>query len=80
MGTFPVPPGRRNSVDSELHNGVESDTCIENLSGAVLKVLQLPLPSPPRDDPRPQITADMQEEIRLNKRLLRQWQVSRYPL
>jgi hypothetical protein len=35
--------------------------------------------SRPRDDPRPSITAFIQDEIRLKSRLRRQWQITRDP-
>jgi hypothetical protein len=56
------------------------DTCVENVSGAVLKALTVPTPKRrPRDDPRPPIPAGIQDEIRLKNRLRRQWQVTREP-
>ena len=66
--------------DPELHNGVVIDTCVENFSDAVLKAPTAFNPRcRPRDDPRPPIPAGIQDEIRLKKRLRRQWQVSRNP-
>jgi hypothetical protein len=54
------------------------DTCVENSSDAVLKALAASTPKcRPRDDPRPPIPPGIQDEIRLNKRLLRPWQVTR---
>ena len=39
-------------VDSELHNEMAIDTCVENFSGAVLKALAASTPKRlPRDDP-----------------------------
>ena len=56
------------------------DKCIENCSGAVLKDLAASTPKcRPRDDPRPPISAGIQDEIRLKNRLRRQWQVTRDP-
>jgi len=59
--------------DSELHNEMAIDTCVENFSGAVLKALAAFTPKRrPRDDPRPPIPPGIQDEIRLNYRLRRQ--------
>jgi hypothetical protein len=56
------------------------DTCVENLSGAVLKALAASTPkSRPRDDPRPLILAGIQDEIRLKNRLRCRWQITRNP-
>jgi len=56
------------------------DTCVENFSGAVLKALAASTPKClPRDDPRPPITAGIQDEICLKNRLRRQWQITRDP-
>jgi hypothetical protein len=64
----------------ELHNVMAIDTCVENVSGAVLKALTISTPKRrPRDDPRPPIPAGIQDEIRLKNRLRRQWQVTREP-
>ena len=66
--------------DSELHNEMAIDTCLENFSGAVLKALAASTPKRrPRDDPRPPIPAGIQDEIRLKNRLRRQWQFTRNP-
>jgi len=66
--------------DLELHNGMAIDTCVEKFSGAVLKALAASTPMcRPRDDPRPPIPAGIQDEIRLKKRLRRQWQITRDP-
>jgi hypothetical protein len=63
--------------DSELHNGMAIDTCIET-SGAVVKALASSTPKcRPRDDPRPPIPSGIQDEIRLKNRLRRRWQVTR---
>jgi hypothetical protein len=64
--------------DPGLHNGMAFDRCVENSSGAVLKALAASTPKcRPRHDPRPSITADIQDGIRLKNRLRRQWQVTR---
>jgi len=66
--------------DSELHNEVAIDTCVENFSGAVLQALAASTPKRrPRDDPRPPVPAGIQDEIRLNYRLRKQWQITRDP-
>ena len=55
-------------------------TCFENFSGAVLKAQAVSIPMcRPRDDPRPQIPAGIQDEIRLMDRLLWWWRVIRAP-
>ena len=52
--------------DSELHNEMDIDTCVQNFSGAVLKALAASTPKRcPRDVPRPPIPAGIQDEIRL---------------
>jgi len=64
----------------ELHNGIAIDTCVEKISGAVLKALADSTPKcRPRGDPRPPIPAGIHDEIRLKTRLRRQWQVTRDP-
>jgi hypothetical protein len=56
------------------------DACVENFTGAVLKILAASTPKcRPRADPRPPIPAGIQDEIRLKKRLRRQWHVTRDP-
>jgi hypothetical protein len=56
------------------------DTCVENLSEAVLRALSAStLKCRPRDDPRPSIPAGIQVEIRLKTRLRRRWQITRDP-
>ena len=66
--------------DSELHNEMAIDACLENFSGAVLEALAASTPKRrPRDDPRPPIPAGIQDEIRLKNRLRRQWQFTRDP-
>jgi hypothetical protein len=55
-------------------------TCVENFFGAVLKALATSiLKRRPRANPRPPITAGIQDEISLKNRLRRQWQVTRDP-
>jgi hypothetical protein len=50
----------------ELHNYMAIDTCVENLSGAVLKALAAStLKRSLRDDPRSPIPAVYQEDLRL---------------
>jgi len=57
-----------------------NDTCVEKFSGAVLNALAASTPKLRlRDDPRPRITAGIQDEIRLKKRLRGQWQITRDP-
>jgi hypothetical protein len=66
--------------NQELHNGMAIDTCVENFSGAVLMALAASNPKRrPRDDPRAPTPAGIQNEIRLKKRLRRQWQVTKDP-
>ena len=56
------------------------DTSVENFSGAVLHALSACTPKCSlRDDPRPAIQTGIQNEIRLNNRLRRRWQVTRVP-
>ena len=60
----------------ELHNSI--DTCVENFSGAILGALEASIPKGrPIGDPRPQIPAGIQDEIRLKTRLRRCWQITR---
>jgi hypothetical protein len=60
--------------DTDLHNEMVIDTCVENFSGAVLKALAVSTPKcRPRDDPRPLIPANIQDEIRQKNRLRRTW-------
>ena len=55
-------------------------TCVENVSGAVLKTLAASTPKcRPRADQRPPIPTGIQDHIRLKNRLRRQWQDSRDP-
>ena len=66
------------AFDPELHDGMAIDTCVENLSGTVLKALAASTPKRrPRADPRPPMPAGIQDDIRLKNRLRRQWQVTR---
>jgi len=56
------------------------DTCVENLSGTVLKALAASTPKRrPRADPRPPIPTGIQDEIRLKNRLRKQWQFTSDP-
>ena len=59
---------------------MDIDTCVENFSGAILGALEASTPKRrPIGEPRPQIPAGIQDEIRLKNRLRRRWQVSRDP-
>jgi len=59
---------------------VAIDTCIENLSGAVLKALAASTPKKqPHDYLRSLIPASIQDEICLKKQLWRQLHVTRDP-
>ena len=59
---------------------MDINTCVENYSGAKLGALETSTPQHrPFGDPRPQIPAAIQDEIRLKNRLRRRWQVSRNP-
>jgi hypothetical protein len=63
-----------------LPNEGEIDTCVEEMSSAILEALAASTAkSRPRDDPRPPIPACIQDEIRLKNRLRRQWQITRDP-
>jgi hypothetical protein len=63
-----------------LANEGEIDTCVEEMSSAILEALAASVPEGrPRDDPRPPIPACIQDEIRLKNRLRRQWQITRDP-
>jgi hypothetical protein len=65
--------------DLELHNWMAIDTYFEN-SAPVPQTLGASTPkSRQRDDPRPLIPADIQDEIRLKNRMRWQWQVTRDP-
>jgi len=58
----------------ELHNSMDIDTCVEHFSGAILGTLEASTPKRrPIGDPRPQIPASIQDEIRLKNRLRRRW-------
>ena len=66
--------------DSELHNEMAIDTCVETFSGAVLEALEaITRKLRPRVDPRPSIPAGILDKIRLKNRLRRQWQITRDP-
>jgi len=59
---------------------MDIDTCVENFSCAILGALEAFTPKRrPIGDPRPQIPAGVQDEIRLKNRLRRRWQVTRDP-
>jgi len=59
---------------------MDIDTCDENFSGAILWALKAStLKRRPIGDPRPQIPAGIQDEIRLKNRLRKCWQVTRDP-
>jgi hypothetical protein len=63
-----------------LPNEGEIDMCLEEMSSAILEALAASTSeSRPPDDPRPQIPACIQDEIRLKNRLRRQWQINRDP-
>jgi hypothetical protein len=54
------------------------DKCVENFSDANLKAQMLStLKCRPRDDPRPLLRANIQDEIRLKYRLRRTWKITR---
>ena len=64
----------------ELHKSMDIDTCLENVSGAILGALQASSPKRrPTGDPRPQIPAGIQDKIRLKPRLRGRCQVSSDP-
>jgi len=66
--------------DSELHNEMAIDTCVENFSGSVLKALAASTPKRrPLDNPRPSVPAGIKDYVRLKKRMWRQWQITRDP-
>jgi len=67
--------------DPELVNEMAIDTCVENFFGAVLSALAASNPKRrARDDPRPSITAGIQDDICLQNQLRRQWQLIGTPL
>jgi len=54
------------AFNPELHNSMDIDTCVEKFSGAILGALEDSTPKHrPIGDPRPQIPAGIQDEIRL---------------
>jgi len=54
--------------------------CVQNFSGAILKLLAASTPKcRSRDDPQPPIPAGILDEIHLQNRLQRQWQVTMDP-
>ena len=65
------------TFDTQLHNGMAIDTCVEYFSGSDLKAVAASTPECRlRDDPRHSIPAGMQDEIRLRNRLWRWWQLT----
>ena len=59
---------------------MDIDKCVENFSGAILGALEASTPKRrPIGDPRPQIPAGIQDELRLKNRLRRRCQVTRDP-
>jgi hypothetical protein len=63
-----------------LPNKGEIDTCVEEMSSAILEALATSPPeSRPRDNQRPPVPACIQDEIRLKNGLRRQWQITRDP-
>ena len=59
---------------------MDIDACVENFSGAILGPLEASTPKRRQiGDPRPQIPAGIQDEIRLENRLRRRLQVTRDP-
>jgi hypothetical protein len=66
--------------NSETADEASIDMCVENLTSAISGVLKVYTPKGgPRADPRPPITARIQDEIHLKNRLRRQWQLTRDP-
>jgi hypothetical protein len=72
-------------VDRRLGNHVKVDKeaidkCVEELTSAIQEATAASAPRhSPRADPRPPLPASIQDEIRLKKRLRRQWQITRDP-
>jgi hypothetical protein len=65
-------------IKPELHNGKDIDACVQNLSGAILGALTVSnAKSRPHGDPRPQIPAGIQDDVRLKNRLRRLCKVAR---
>jgi len=78
--SFQTPLEELIPFDSEFHNEMAIDTCVNHFSSAVLKALAASTTKRrPRDDPRPPVPAGIQNEIRLKKRLRMQWQITRDP-
>jgi hypothetical protein len=66
--------------DLELHDEMAIDTCVENLTGAVLKALAASTPKRrPRAVSRLPKPVGIQDGIRLKNRQRRQWNVTRNP-
>jgi len=60
-------------INLDLHNGVATDTSVENLPSTVMKALAASTPkSHPHDDPRSPIPAGIQDVILLKNRLRKQ--------
>jgi len=67
-------------INLDLHNGLATDTSVENLSSTIMKALPASTPkSCPHDDPRSPIPAGIQDVILLKNWLRRQWQFTRDP-
>jgi hypothetical protein len=63
-----------------VSNEGEIDTCVEEMSSAILEALAVSTPDcRTRDEPRPAIPVHIQDEIRLKTRLRGQWQISSDP-
>jgi hypothetical protein len=61
-------------LNAELLNSMDIDTCVGNFSGSILSSLATSTPKcRPRGLPAPQITAGVEEVIRLKNRLRKRW-------
>jgi len=77
---FRTQLGDQISSDPEFHNEMAIETCDENPFDVVLTALAASLPKRrPRDDQRPLIGTDIQDDRRLKNRLRRQGQFTRHP-
>ena len=65
--------------DSELHNRMRIDTYIQNFCTFLKALTAFDPKHHPRDDPRPLITAGIQNELNPKTRLCRHWQITRNP-
>jgi hypothetical protein len=66
--------------ESELHDGIAVDMCVENFPDTVLKALAASTPKRlPRVDLQPPIPAGIQDEVRLKNRLPSYWKVTKDP-